>query len=401
MSQNFKSGLLKGIGRNVILLGLVSLFTDLSSQMVFPLIPLYLTGVLGASAYVVGLVEGAAETTASLLKVFSGYWSDKIKRRKPFVLLGYGLSSIAKPLFAIVNTWPFVLAVRVSDRIGKGLRDAPRDAMVAESSDKDVMGKAYGYQRSMDGLGSILGAVLAFLLLPILGYKNIFGLAALPGILAVLAILFVKEKINHNENSGAKKEPLKINFKVLSPNLKLFVIVTAIFSLGHFGYAFLLLKSKALGFSDHTSIFLYAFFYFIYTLVTIPAGIISDKIGRKPILLLGYALFAVTCTGMIFVNTFYPLLFMFAVYGMFFALIDGTQRAFMVDMAPPELKATALGTLQTAIGIVALPGGFLAGLLWDKYGANATFIYGAVLSIVALMLFLFIKNPNTTKLVRK
>lgn len=390
MTQNTKSGILKGIGRNVILLGLVSLFTDLSSQMVFPLIPLYLTSVLGASAYVVGIVEGAAETTASLLKVLSGYWSDKIKKRKPFVLLGYGLSSLAKPLFALVNTWPFVLAVRVTDRVGKGLRDAPRDALVAESSDKDVVGKAYGYQRSMDGLGSIFGAVLAFILLPILGYKNIFGLAILPGILAVLTILFVKEKIAHHDDS-TKKEPLKINFKVLSSNLKLFVIVTAIFSLGHFGYAFLLLKSKDMGFSDHTTIFLYAFFYLIYTLITIPAGVISDRIGRKPILLLGYALFAVTCIGFIFVNNFYSLLLFFAVYGIFFALIDGTQRAFIVDLAPKELKATALGTLQTAIGVVALPGGFLAGLLWDKFGSTSTFIYGATLSLTALVLFLFIK----------
>lgn len=392
MNQNTKSGILKGIGRNIFLLGLVSLFTDLSSQMIFPLIPLYLTSVLGASAYVVGIVEGAAETTASLLKVVSGYWSDKIKKRKPFVLLGYGLSALAKPLFAIANSWSFVLGVRVTDRVGKGLRDAPRDALVAESCGKDVLGKAYGYQRSMDGFGSVLGAVAAFILLPILGYKNIFSLAIIPGIFAVLTVLFIKEKIA-NKNS-VKKEPLKINFGALSFNLKLFVIVTAIFSLGHFGYAFLLLKSKDMGFTDHTTIFLYAFFYLIYTIITIPAGIISDKIGRKPILLLGYILFAVTCVGLIFANSFYSLLFFFAVYGIFFALIDGTQRAFIVDLSPKELKATALGTLQTAIGIVALPGGFIAGLLWDKFGSTATFVYGAVLSIIALILFLFIKNPK-------
>ncbi|MFA5947807.1 MAG: MFS transporter [Candidatus Gracilibacteria bacterium] len=392
MNQNTKSGILKGTGRNIFLLGLVSLFTDLSSQMIFPLIPLYLTSVLGASAYVVGIVEGAAETTASLLKVVSGYWSDKIKKRKPFVLLGYGLSALAKPLFAIANSWSFVLGVRVTDRVGKGLRDAPRDALVAESCGKDVLGKAYGYQRSMDGFGSVLGAVAAFILLPILGYKNIFSLAIIPGIFAVLTVLFIKEKIANKDY--VKKEPLKINFGALSFNLKLFVIVTAIFSLGHFGYAFLLLKSKDMGFTDHTTIFLYAFFYLIYTIITIPAGIISDKIGRKPILLLGYILFAVTCVGLIFANSFYSLLFFFAVYGIFFALIDGTQRAFIVDLSPKELKATALGTLQTAIGIVALPGGFIAGLLWDKFGSTATFVYGAVLSIIALILFLFIKNPK-------
>jgi MFS family permease len=299
---------------------------------------------------------------------------------------------LAKPLFALTTIWPFILAVRVLDRVGKGLRDAPRDALVAESSDPQTLGKSYGYQRSMDGLGSIMGALLAFMLLPLLGYTNIFLLAIFPGILAVATILFVKEKMTHSD--APKKEPLKINFKVLSPNLKLFVIVTAIFSLGHFGYAFLLLKSLSMGFTDHTTIFLYAFFFFIYTLVTIPAGIISDKIGRKPILLLGYFLFAVTCVGFIFVNSLATLLIFFAVYGIFFALIDGTQRAFIVDLAPKDLKATALGTLQTAIGIVALPGGFLAGLLWEEFGSTSTFIYGAVLSLLALALFMFIKVPK-------
>jgi len=183
-----KYNFLKGVTRNVVILGLVSLFTDISSQMVFPLIPLFLISVLGAGAYAVGIVEGAAETTASILKVVSGFWSDKIKRRKPFVLFGYSLSTITKPLFALAGVWSFVLFVRVIERIGKGIRDAPRDAIVAESVSRDVRGKAYGFQRSMDGFGSIIGAVLAFFLLPILGYRNIFLFAFIPGVIAVLII---------------------------------------------------------------------------------------------------------------------------------------------------------------------------------------------------------------------
>jgi MFS family permease len=180
-----------GLARNIIIVGFVSLFTDLSSQMVFPVVPLFLLS-LGASAWVVGLVEGAAETTASLLKVFSGYWSDKIKRRKPFVFAGYGLSSLTKPLFAFAQTWPFVLFFRVIERVGKGVRDAPRDAIIAESVDVSIRGKAYGFQRAMDGVGSFSGAIIAVILLPLFGYRELFLIAFLPGIIAVVLILFIK-----------------------------------------------------------------------------------------------------------------------------------------------------------------------------------------------------------------
>ena len=189
-----KHSLFHGITRNILILGLVSLFTDLSSQMVFPLIPLFLTTIVGSGAYAVGIVEGAAETTASLLKVVSGYWSDTMRKRKPFVLSGYALSSLAKPLFALASTWSFVLCIRVLERVGKGLRTAPRDALVAESCDVSARGKAYGFHRAMDGIGSVLGAVCAFVLLPVLGYRNIFLFAVFPGILAVAILLFVKEK---------------------------------------------------------------------------------------------------------------------------------------------------------------------------------------------------------------
>ncbi|MBE9541456.1 MAG: MFS transporter, partial [Proteobacteria bacterium] len=189
-----KFKIFEGITRNVFILGLVSLFTDLSSQMVFPLIPLFMVTVLGSGVYAVGIVEGAAETTASFLKVVSGYWSDKIGRRKPFVLFGYSISAITKPLFAFANIWSFVLYIRVIERIGKGIRSAPRDAIVAESSDESVRGRAYGFHRAMDGVGSVLGAALAFLLLPVFGYRNIFMFAFLPGMVAVFIILFIKEK---------------------------------------------------------------------------------------------------------------------------------------------------------------------------------------------------------------
>lgn len=350
MNKQGQIKIFRGITRNIFILGLVSLFTDLSSQMVFPLIPLFLISVLGAGAYVVGIVEGAAETTASLLKVVSGYWSDKIKKRKPFILFGYSLSSITKPLFAFANVWFFVLFIRVIERIGKGLRTAPRDAIVAESCDKSVMGKAYGLHRAMDGIGSVIGAVIAFLLLPVLGYRNIFLFAFIPGIIAVLVIFFIKEK-----NAPLKKETkdisIKLSFKELPKNLRLFIIVSSIFALGHFGYAFLLLKAKDIGLADNMAILLYVLFYIAYTICIIPSGILSDKIGRKPVLIAGYLVFAITALGLIFTSNLYSILLFFVIYGIFYAMIDGVQRAFVVDLAPEHLKAAALGTFHTAIGL--------------------------------------------------
>lgn len=391
MNKDKQNQIFKGITKNIFILGLVSLFTDLSSQMVFPLIPLFLTTVLGAGAYAVGIVEGAAETAASLLKVISGYWSDKIKKRKSFVLFGYSLSSITKPLFAFANIWSFVLFIRVVERIGKGLRTAPRDAIVAESCDESVRGKAYGLHRAMDGIGSVLGAILAFLLLPVLGYRNIFLLAFIPSIIAVLVILFIKEK-DVPTKKETRETSIKLSFKELSMNLRLFIIVSSIFALGHFGYAFLLLRAKDIGLADNIAILLYVIFYIVYTICIIPFGILSDKIGRKPILIMGYLVFAITSIGLIFISNIYGILLFFVIYGIFYAMIDGVQRAFIVDLAPKHLKATALGAFHTSIGLVALPGGLIAGLLWDIISPEATFVYGFALSIISMGLFIFVKS---------
>ena len=390
MSKNKEIKIIEGITRNIFILGLVSLFTDLSSQMVFPLIPLFLTSVLGCGAYAVGIVEGAAETTASLLKVVSGYWSDKIRKRKPFVLFGYSMSSITKPLFAVANIWTFVLFLRVIERIGKGLRTAPRDALVAESCDETVRGKAYGFHRAMDGIGSTLGALLAFLLLPILGYRNIFLFALIPGIVSVLIIFFIKEK-NAPPRQKRKEVSVKLSLGELPVNLKVFIVVSSIFALGHFGYAFLLLRAKNIGLADNMAILLYVLFYIVYSICTVPLGMLSDRIGRKPILIGGYLIFGITSFGLIFTSSLYSILLLFVLYGIFYAMIDGTQRAFVVDLAPQHLKGTALGVFHTAIGLVALPGGYVAGLLWDKVSPEATFVYGLILTATSAVLLIFVK----------
>jgi MFS family permease len=395
MNKTGRAGMsfFKGITRNVLILSVVSLFTDVSSQMIFPLVPLYLTSVLGAGATAVGVVEGVAEAIASLFKVISGYWSDKIRKRKPFVLLGYAISAVTKPLLALASIWGLVLLFRAIERIGKGLRDAPRDAILAESVDPSVRGKNYGLNRAFDGLGSVCGAVIAFLLLPNLTYKSIFLYSAIPAVLAVFFIFFVREKKTVSKVPPPDKgSSIKVSLKALPVNLRFLIAATSIFAMGNFGYAFLLLRAKSVGLTDQTAILLYALFYAVYVICAIPAGMLSDRIGRKPLLVGSYLLFALTALGLMFSSSLAGLIPFFIVYGIAFATFDGVQRAYVVDFAPPDLKGTALGTFHTAIGLVALPGGLIAGTLWDKVSPQATFLYGIVLSMVALVILLSIKK---------
>lgn len=401
---------LKGVTRNVLVLWLVSLLTDLSSQMVFPLIPLFLAS-LWSWATIIGVVEWAADTTAALLKVFSWYLSDRFKKRKIFVLIGYSFSTITKPLFALAKSRPIVLVFRVIERIGKGLRDAPRDALVADFTEPQYMGKAYGIQRAMDGTGSVLGAILALVLFPLLGYQKLFLFAFIPWLIAVLAILFVKEakemkKENHRQHLHINHNKVEIPslhtaVKLLPKNLKLFILVSALFGLVNFGYAFLLLKAKSVGATDTRAILFYVLFYGVYTIFSTPVGILSDRIGRKKILRIAYALFLVVTLWLALVTQLWRVIFFFVLFGVVFAIVDGTERALVVDLAGKERKGTALWVFHTAIWIVSLPWGFILGKLRDKISPSATFMFAFIIGIVIMLIFSFVNTKRQDVAVEK
>lgn len=395
---------LKWISRNILLLWLVSLLNDLSSQMVLPLIPLFLAS-LGSWATIIGIVEWAADTTAALLKVFSWYLSDKFKKRKIFVLIWYSFSTVTKPLFAIAKTWPMVLVFRVIERIGKGLRDAPRDALVADSTQPEYMGKAYGIQRVMDGTGSVIWAVLALVLFPLLWYQKLFLFAFIPWVVAILAILFVKEakqmkRENHRDHVHVQHKveipSLHTAIHLLPSNLKRFIFISALFGLVNFGYAFLLLKAKSVGASDARAILYYVLFYGIYTITSTPIGILSDRIGRKKTLWIAYSLFLVVTLWLALVTQLWRVIFFFILFGLVFAIVDGTERALVVDLADKQQKWTALGLFHTAIGIVSLPGWYILWLLRDKIAPEATFLFAFAIGIIIMIMFRFVNTKKAS-----
>ncbi|MEG0874385.1 MAG: MFS transporter [Clostridiales bacterium] len=378
--------------RNIILLGLVSFFADLSTEMVYPLIPLYLTAVLGATPALVGVIEGIAESVASLLKVFSGYFTDKYHHKKAVAFLGYGTGLIYKIVLLFAGSWAGVLSARVIDRVGKGIRTAPRDVIVSESAGKNHLGGAFGIHKAMDMAGSGFGVLLAYLILANAGgnidYKKIFIISMVPIILGLVALLFVKE-------SPKKTRPLKIKepfwqrFHELDRNLKLYLAVAFIFTLGNSSNTFLLLRAKDLGFSDMNVVLLYLLYTMAAAILAIPFGRISDKIGRKTLLVLGYFAFTGVYLGFALVTDAKALVLIFALYGIYTAMTAGVERALIADIAPKDLKGTMLGLHGTVVGVALLPASIIAGALWTGFGVMVPFIFGAALSFVAGVILLF------------
>ncbi|OGY25018.1 MAG: MFS transporter [Candidatus Woykebacteria bacterium RBG_13_40_7b] len=385
-----------GFSKNVFFLGLVSLLNDASSEMIYPLIPLFLTQVLGASLATVGIIEGIAESTAAILKTFSGYLSDKIGRRKGLTVIGYSLSAISKPILSVATSPLHVLLVRFSDRVGKGIRTAPRDALVSFSANKKNLGKSFGFHRAMDNLGATIGPLLAFVLLVLFhnNFRLIFLLSFVASAIAVVVlIVFVKEV----KLKKSTVEMPKISWSIFSLRFYVFLLAILIFSLGNSSDAFLVLRAKNLGMSLFLIPVAYAVFNIVYSIFSTPLGAFSDKIGRRKTLTFGFLIFALVYFGFgqadaqIFI---WPL---FALYGIYAAATEGVIRAYTADLVGEKIRGTAYGLLNGTIGIALLPASVVAGFLWDRVSPSAPFYYGATLALLALLVLLFVPQQLKSK----
>jgi MFS family permease len=380
------------LSRTVKVLGLVSLFTDASSEMIYPLLPIFLTSVLGAGAVSIGIIEGIAEGTASVLKGFSGYISDRLGKRKALILAGYSLSAFTKPFFAAADAVWQVLLVRFADRVGKGIRTAPRDALISETTDPAIRGKAYGFHRAMDTLGAVLGPAIAFLLMWLLrgqgtsAFRWVFLAAFVPGLVAVLLIVFalrVKNVEGHARFPSLRLRGFPGSYRAL-------LVVVAVFMLGNSSDAFLLLRAQNLGMKQwYLFPLLWMVFNLVYSVVSTPGGMLSDRIGRKRTLLIGFFLYGLIYLGFGLSNRLVYIWLLMAAYGVFYGLTQGVLSAYVADLAPQEMKGTAFGIYYMTDGVSKLFASVIFGVIWQSSkarGPAAAFYFGAAMAMVAALL---------------
>lgn len=378
--------------RTVVLVALTSLFTDISSEMVYPLLPLFVTGTLGASRTALGLIEGVAESVAQLLRVFSGVWSDRLGRRQVLAAGGYGGSAAGKLLLFVAGSWPWVFAARVIDRLGKAVRSAPRDALIADAVPATQRGQAYGFHRTMDTLGALVGVLLAYLILGRTGteIRHVLLIAVIPALFGVLCIGAVRDV-----QAPATIPPPAERFRppaawaALPRRLKVYLAIVFLFTIGNSSNQFLVLRASGLGFDARGVLLLYLAYNIVYMLASYPAGKLSDRIGRRALLVGGYAAYGATYLGLALVDALsaagaaIAIWGLFAVYGLHLGLTEGVEKALLVDLAPEDLRATVLGLNATVIGLALLPASLIAGLLWDSVGAAAPFYVGAAAGLLA------------------
>jgi MFS family permease len=378
------------LGRNVISLGAVSFFTDVASEMMYPLLPLFLASVLGASASFIGVIEGAAESVAALLKLASGWWSDRVESRKGLVLAGYVLASVIRPFTAATHTAAQVLGIRVTDRIGKGIRSTPRDALIAESVDPSIRGRAFGFHAAADNAGAVVGPLIAFGVLyewhtPL---RTVFWLTAIPGALAVLVLWIFVRDVPHAVGSGARPKLLGTD---LSGRFWGYLVVVLIFTLGNSTDAFLLLRARQLGVPIALAPVLWALLNLVKSMTGTYGGGLSDKLGRKPLIVGGWLLYAAVYLAFGLAHAAWQAWLLFGVYGVFYGMTEGTEKAMVVDIVPSQRKGTALGWYNLAIGIGALPASLIFGAIWDRAGAPIAFTFGAGLALIASVGMAFVR----------
>ncbi len=376
----------KTFRRNIVSLGVVSLFTDISSEMLYPLMPALIKG-LGGSPAALGLIEGVAESTASVLKGFSGYLSDRLRKRKALAVIGYSLSAISKPLIGFSSGWPMVLMLRFFDRTGKGIRTAPRDAIVADSAAPAELGKWFGFHRAMDTTGAAIGPLLAFGLLYLgLNFKHIFLWSIVPAAIGVILLAALVREIAPPEKEPGKK--FELGFRGFNRSYHAYLAVSSVFVLGNFSNVFLIQRAQELGMSLKLTTLLYLVYNLSNALIAMPAGARSDRIGRKRVLVFAFALCGLTYFG--FSRNLHTgwLWILFLLFGFSDGARDGVQRALIGELVPSEKRASAYGIYYAVTGLLMLPSSIVAGLVWKKYGASVVFSYGAALSLLSAILLL-------------
>ena len=386
----------------VFALSFVSFLNDTSSEIIYPLLPAFLALTLGASPFAIGLIEGFAESIASILKLFSGYLSDKFGNRKLPVFAGYSLAAVTRPMLAFVTSWQQVLVVRMTDRIGKGIRGAPRDALLASSVSDDRRGLAFGFNRAADHLGAVVGPVVAFLLLTYLAvdpstptareYQQVFLFASIPVVIGLFVIvLFVREE---KKPIAVDEPPLKFSLKAFDSNFKRFLVVIALFTLSNSTDAFLLLRAEQSGVPPAMLPLLWMVLHFSKVFSSIIGGDISDRFGRKRTIMAGWMIYAVVYAGFAFVDSAWQAWVLFVVYGLYFGLTEGVEKALVADLVTDEKRGTAFGFYSLAYGITVFPASLIFGLMWNQFGASAAFLMSAVISVVASVFLLSVSSSG-------
>ena len=406
--------------RNVVAISVVSLLNDASSEIIYPLLPAFLKGLLGVSspyaAAVIGLIEGAAESVSSLLKLFSGYFSDRTGRRKGLVVFGYGLASVVRPLLALASNWYQVLAVRFTDRVGKGLRSAPRDAMIADAAPASERGLAFGFHRAMDHGGAVLGPLIGLALLWLVAadpetptaadYSTIFLFASVPALLAMLVLIFAVRETDKGPKAAAAPAPaapaaatVRLTLRGFDANFKWFLVLVALFTLSNSTDAFLIRRAQMAGVSTgQGTLLLWSALHLSKVVSSVVGGDLSDRLGRKTLIVSGWLLYAAVYLGFAYVSTPLGAWSLFLVYGVYFGLAEGAEKALVADLVRPEQRGTAYGLYNLAFGITVLPASLLMGALWDAWSPEAAFYTSAAIGTTAALLLALFVRPGVRAL---
>jgi len=383
--RSTSAGLSAGLSRSAIIIGLVSLLSDISSEMIYPILPLFLTETLRAPAAVVGLIEGVAVGASTAIGGISGWLSDRLGRRKPVAFAGYALTAVTRPMIAAAQVWPVVLGARFAERFGKGIRNAPRDALLAESTPQEYRGRAFGFERTMDSAGAVVGPLVALALVGWagLGARSIFLISGIPAALAALLILTVHER---GRDAAVLTTRLKFSLAGTTRAYRRLLLVTAVFGLANSANAFLILRSEQLGLDRKWTILAYALYNAIASLASMPAGAASDRFGRRNVLIVGFVIYAASYAGFGAASAGWLVWPLFALYGLFPALTDGVGKALAIDTAGTAGRATVIGIYSMVMGLTQIAASYIGGLLWDRVDSRATFYFGAALAGLAAVL---------------